>query len=158
MQECPIDYSSIEKSRVRVHSYLYSVDACPHPIVVMKAWLVIENATAEDAEKTYKCHSSQLVLNPTFTYLTSEEVFNVQPRKILYNEYLSGLIISYLSSLLFHLLLHLSSPFSIFPLPLSVCPLLHLLSLLHLSSTLSIPCSLSVSTGRSSHLGASING
>lgn len=85
-QECSNDTSEItaelKRQRIRTYQVRYEVPNCPFNILLLVNWLVIENATVEDASNIYECYAEYSVSNPTANVIISQNSLHVNPGKI----------------------------------------------------------------------------
>lgn len=60
----------------------YIIENCPFDLLLLKHWLVIENATLEDTTKEYECYVQYTVNNPRERQVVSHRTFHFTPGKI----------------------------------------------------------------------------
>ena len=80
LQECNDKLAASKRERrVRLHNLQYKVDGCPYPTILARTWLVIENASIEDASNEYECFGEYSISNPTSATISAKKVFHVNP-------------------------------------------------------------------------------
>ena len=80
-----------------MYTILYQFETCPFKTLLRKNWLVIENATLEDAAKTYQCSGNYVVTNPGNAAVTKIKNFDVHPGKTKRHNSLSHCLSLFLS-------------------------------------------------------------
>ena len=69
----------LKQERVRPYKVRYRLGTCPFPTVMYVTWLVIEEATLQDAAAKYECYGNYIVTNPVMTTLSEEKALSLNP-------------------------------------------------------------------------------